>query len=62
MKLTRKHELALIDIGLEALLNKTLKTSKAVPKKLHWTQEPKNRTKVRKTMKKLWEARQNNNK
>lgn len=62
MKLTRKHELALIDIGLETLLNKILITKKPEvkeKKKLHWTQRPENKARVRKTMKKLWKAKNN---
>lgn len=64
MKLNRKHELYLIDLGLAALLDKALsangsglvlKEKHEKPKKQKWSEEQ--RRKFKATMKKVWKAK-----
>jgi hypothetical protein len=64
LKLTRKQELQLIDLGLEKLLERTLSTSKSVkmknnePKKRKWTNAQRRAFSL--TMKKKWAERRSN--
>lgn len=61
MNLTRKQELALIDMGLKQLLNNLVKEPKKdkvveKPKGRKWTKEQ--RAKFAKTMSKVWKNKQ----
>lgn len=72
MKLSRKHEIVLINIGIETLLDKAFgkvpkrkKREKKVEEKeetkeekpKYWTQDPKTKAKISRSMKKIWAAK-----
>jgi len=61
MKLTRKQELQLIDIGLSIVISKSLSTEKKEKKseKKHWTQTAAGKKKLAKRMVKQWKDKKN---
>ncbi len=71
MKLSRKHELALIELGIQSLIDKTFSKGQVkaeiqpipkIKKKLHWTQTAAGKAKMAKSMRNMWKVKKSNGK